>query len=94
MNEILAVFYHAFVADKGFADSVESDCFFCFTIIMAEARDCFLKSMDDSDSGIRARIFQLNNLLKKVDINTWNSLEKFKVDPHFYSLRWLMLIFT
>lgn len=63
MNEIMAVFYHAFVADKAFAESVESDCFFCFTILMAEVRDCFLKALDDSESGIRARILSLNSLL-------------------------------
>lgn len=94
MNEILAVFYHALMEDKGYSESIECDSFFCFTMIMADVRDCFLRDLDESDSGIRARIQQLNELLKKVDSYIWNSLERLKVDPHFYSLRWLMLLFT
>jgi len=56
MNEILAVLYHVFLSDKEFAEHVEADSFFAFTIIMGEVRDCFIKVLDDSDSGIKARI--------------------------------------
>lgn len=67
MNEILSIFYHIFSNDVTYADNVESDCFFCFTIIMTEVKDCFIKSLDESDSGIKARINNLNLLLKQVD---------------------------
>ena len=71
MNEILAVLYHVFLSDKQFAEHVEADCFFAFTILMGEVRDCFIKVLDDSDSGIKARVTHLNNILRKVDEPLW-----------------------
>ncbi|EAR82239.2 rab-GTPase-TBC domain protein (macronuclear) [Tetrahymena thermophila SB210] len=94
MNEILSIFYHIFNHDPAYQEYVESDCFFCFTIVMAEVKDCFIKSLDDSDSGIKARINNLNLLLKDIDPELWENLEQLRLNPHFYSLRWLMLIFT
>lgn len=64
MNEILSIFYHIFNNDTEFLNYVEADCFFCFTIIMAEVKDCFINSLDESDSGIKSRINNLNLLLK------------------------------
>ena len=35
-----------------FIENAEADSFFCFTNIMAEIRDNFIKTLDDSDLGI------------------------------------------
>lgn len=41
MNEILAPFYYVFHSDVNefFKNSVESDCFFCFTMFMSDAKE-------------------------------------------------------
>lgn len=48
---------------------------------MAEVRDCFIKVLDDSDSGIKSRINEVNQLLKKVDLPLWQALEDMRVNP-------------
>lgn len=60
MNEILALFYHVYLNDRAFSSTLESDSFFSFTILMGEVKDCFMKVLDDSDSGIKARVNGLN----------------------------------
>lgn len=96
MNELLAPIYYCFYNDenplfKGFA---EADSFYCFTTIMSEAKENFVKSLDNTDTGIKARIANLNNMLRKVDQILWEHLRMQNVNPQFYSLRWLMLMLT
>ena len=35
-----------------FTENVEADAFFCFTNLMSEIRDNFIKTLDDSACGI------------------------------------------
>lgn len=95
MNELCAVVYYLFrsCAITSFS-SVEADTFYCFSSIMAEQRDCFLKSLDHAESGMHGRIQQLNMLLKALDYQLWLKLEVNGVDPTFYSLRWIMLLLS
>lgn len=62
MNELLAPFYYVFTADNNehCKDTIDSDSFFCFTILMRDAKDGFIKQLDNSDSGINSRIKTLN----------------------------------
>jgi len=96
MNEILAPIYHSFSADQGpaFKNQAEPDSFFCFSLLMGEVQDAFIKGLDHTDVGIQARMLSLNTLLKRVDYPVWDFLERFSVNPQFYSLRWLMLLLT
>lgn len=56
MNEVLAIMYYCFW--KFGSDSVistqymESDLFFCFSNLMSEIKDGFLRDLDKEDSGI------------------------------------------
>lgn len=56
MNEVLAILYYCFW--KFGSDSVistqymESDLFFCFSNLMSELKDGFLRELDKEDSGI------------------------------------------
>jgi TBC1 domain family member 13 len=63
-------------------------------MLMAECKDCFIKNLDRADTGILARIGQLNQLLRSVDFKIWRALENMRLHPQFYSLRWIMLLFT
>jgi len=96
MNEVLAPIYYCFSNDqnpafKGFA---EADSFFCFSNLMLDLHDAFLKSFDNQGVGIQARIKTLNDLLWRIDKQVWDHLEKYSVNPQFYTLRWLMLLLT
>lgn len=68
MNEILAVLYYCFwQSDEAFSDYFESDLFFCFTLLMAEIRDGFLRTMDSESTGINGKIRIFSELMEKVD---------------------------
>ncbi|CAD8135682.1 unnamed protein product [Paramecium octaurelia] len=96
MNEILAPLYYVFYSDTNdlFLQSVESDAFFCFTIFMADAKESFLRSLDDSQDGIKSKMNNLNTLLRIHEIEIWDNLQKQGIHPQFYSLRWIMLYLT
>jgi len=96
MNEVLAPIYYCFCNDQNpaFQGSAEADSFFCFSKLMLDLHDAFLKGFDNKGVGIQARIKVLNDLLLRIDKQVWDHLEKYNVNPQFYTLRWLMLLLT
>ena len=57
MNEIVAPLYYVFAQEEGLSPSdAEADAFFCFTTIMSEIRDNFVKTLDRSEHGVLAQI--------------------------------------
>jgi len=61
---------------------------------MAEIRDGFLRTMDHENSGIYGPIKTFEELLKFVDEELHTHLVEQRVNPQFYSLRWLMLLMS
>lgn len=55
MNEILAILYYCFYQDKN-DPYFESDLFFCFTKVMSDLRDGFIRTMDAEETGINGKI--------------------------------------
>lgn len=96
MNEILAPIYYCFAQDvhPEFAGFAEADSFYCFVGLMAEVRDCFVKTMDQSSSGIHSQFIRLNSLLRRHDPEVWQILEDLGISTQFYAMRWLMLLMT
>lgn len=96
MNEILAPIYYCFSHDRNpfFEKYIESDSFFCFSILMGEIKDGFIRSLDNSFSGIKFRIQSFAENLQKIDPDLFKHLEEQTVNPQYYSLRWLMLLLT
>lgn len=94
MNEILAILYFVFfdTTDPILSETFESDLFFCFQNIMGEIRDRFCRTLDSENMGIKGLIVYLHDLLKKHDRELYDHLEMCKIDPQFYSLKWLMLL--
>lgn len=72
----------------------EADCFFCFTALMSEIRDFFIKTLDESEGGIKQKMAQLSALLKEKDFEVWHRLEQQNLYPQYYSFRWLTLILS
>ena len=68
MNEILAVLYYCFWSSDDFlSDHFESDLFFCFTNLMSEIRDGFLRTMDSEHTGINGKIKNFEQLMAKLE---------------------------
>lgn len=83
MNEILAVLYYCFwnSDDPATPEYFESDLFCCFTNLMAEIRDGFMRSMDSEKSGINGKIKTFELLLSQVDEELFLHLDENRVNP-------------
>jgi len=96
MNEIIGPIYYVFASDPDlkFRQFAEADCFFCFTLLMGEIRDFFIKTLDDSESGIKGMMNKLLTLLKEKDPAVWQRLRDQDLYPQYYSFRWITLLLS
>ncbi|XP_068695317.1 TBC1 domain family member 13-like isoform X1 [Montipora foliosa] len=96
MNEIIGPLYYVFSSDPNaeWQEHVEADAFFCFTNLMSEIRDNFIKSLDDSECGIGSMMKSVRRLLKERDPLLFSYLEEQQMRPQFYSFRWLTLLLS
>lgn len=96
MNEIIGPLYYTFACDpcSEWREHAEADCFFCFTNLMSEIRDFFIKTLDDSESGITVMMRRLSEQLKAIDYHVWHQLTTLDVKPQYYSFRWLTLLLS
>ncbi|CAK1554166.1 unnamed protein product [Leptosia nina] len=94
MNEIIGPIYHTFAVNPNIEERryAEPDCFFCFTNLMAEIRDLFIRSLDETESGINNMMSRLSECLKRNDPVVWEQLKKQELRPQYYSFRWLTLL--
>ncbi|XP_044782362.1 TBC1 domain family member 13 isoform X2 [Bubalus bubalis] len=77
MNEIVGPLYYTFATDPNseWREHAEADTFFCFTNLMAEIRDNFIKSLDDSQCGITYKMEKVYSTLKDKDVELYLKLE-------------------
>lgn len=61
---------------------------------MGEIRDFFIKTLDESEGGIKQKMAQLSAMLKEKDVEVWHRLEQQNLYPQYYSFRWLTLILS
>ncbi|XP_072287428.1 TBC1 domain family member 13 isoform X1 [Pyxicephalus adspersus] len=96
MNEIVGPIYYTFATNPNSAwkEHAEADTFFCFTNLMAEIRDNFIKSLDDSQCGITAKIEQVYSMLKEEDEELYLKLQEQNIKPQFFAFRWLTLLLS
>lgn len=94
MNEIIGPIYYVFASNEDHAEYAEADCFWCFTALMSEIRDFFIKSLDESENGIRGMMNKLSKLLEKKDVAVFNLLKDQGIYPQYYSFRWLTLLLS
>ncbi|KPJ06405.1 TBC1 domain family member 13 [Papilio machaon] len=96
MNEIIGPIYHTFAIDanKDYREHAEADCFFCFTNLMAEIRDFFIRTLDEAESGINYMMSKLSECVKRNDRAVWDRMERQELRPQYYSFRWLTLLLS
>ncbi|XP_050315880.1 TBC1 domain family member 13 isoform X2 [Anthonomus grandis grandis] len=91
MNEIIGPIYHAFASDP---DVSYKDSFFCFTNLMSEIRDFFIKTLDETDHGINTMMNTMLNRLKNNDLDVWLRFQQLDMKPQYYSFRWITLLLS
>ena len=96
MNEIIGPIYYVMASNPNEEERefAEADCFFCFTALMSEIRDFFIKTLDESEGGIKRMMAKLSNLLKEKDNAIWCRLKEQELYPQYYSFRWLTLLLS
>lgn len=96
MNEIIGPIYHAFASDPdiAFREYAEADCFFCFTNLMSEIRDFFIKTLDETDHGINKMMSRMLTQLKNNDLDVWLRFQRQDLKPQYYSFRWITLLLS
>lgn len=77
--------------DAGFE---EPDCFYCFTAVMADVRDHFCSSLDRTTEGITATLQKMMDMLMEHDRVLADNLNKKRISPHFFALRWITLFLS
>lgn len=96
MNEIIGPIYYVLAADNRieWKEHAEADCFFCFTNLMSDIRDFFIKTLDDSATGIQAMMVRLNNRLSEVDQAVAIQLQEQGIKMQYFAFRWLTLLLS
>ncbi|XP_075761264.1 TBC1 domain family member 13 isoform X1 [Pelodiscus sinensis] len=96
MNEIVGPLYYTFATDSNsdWKEHAEADTFFCFTNLMAEIRDNFIKSLDDSQCGITYKMEKVYSTLKEKDVELYLKLQEQNIKPQFFAFRWLTLLLS
>jgi hypothetical protein len=94
MNELLAVIYYCLYhySPPCLKEYLESDSFRCFTFVMSELRDEYMRALDSEESGIRGQIRKISDILCRVDTEYFTFLKSNKIEMDMYALRWVMLI--
>lgn len=54
---------------------------------MAEIRDFFIKTLDDSEGGIKNMMKRLSEMLKERDLEVYERLKAQELYPQYYSFR-------
>ncbi|XP_025025726.1 TBC1 domain family member 13 isoform X3 [Python bivittatus] len=96
MNEIVGPLYYTFATDPNseWKEHAEADTFFCFTNLMSEIRDNFIKSLDDSQCGITYKMEKVYITLKEKDTELYMKLQEQNIKPQFFAFRWLTLLLS
>ncbi|XP_060083615.1 TBC1 domain family member 13-like [Ylistrum balloti] len=97
MNEILGPIYYTFATDPDAQckEYAEADSFFCFTNLMSEIRDNFLKTLDfDSQCGIGSMMSKLVDKMKSSDERVSQRLQELDLKPQYYAFRWITLLLS
>ncbi|XP_077334804.1 TBC1 domain family member 13 [Lithobates pipiens] len=96
MNEIVGPIYYTFATNPNstWKEHAEADTFFCFTNLMAEIRDNFIKSLDDSQCGITSKMEGVYSMLKEDDEELYLKLQEQNIKPQFFAFRWLTLLLS
>ncbi|KAA0199137.1 hypothetical protein HAZT_HAZT008112 [Hyalella azteca] len=94
MNEIIGPLYYVLATAPSDAEHAEADTFWLFTSLMADVRDLFIRTLDESESGIGRLMTRLMSCLKDEDAATSSQLTCQGIKEQYFAFRWLSLLFS
>jgi hypothetical protein len=96
MNEIIGPIYYtmAMDGDASWRQHAEADTFHVFTNLMSEIRDFFIRTLDNSSSGIKNMMNQLYSRLQAHDERVYKTLVTQEIYPQYFSFRWITLLLS
>lgn len=97
MNEILAPIYYCFINDDKnsiFSSNSEADSFICFSQLMQEIQENFLKIQDSEKIGLELQMKDFNELLKKIDSRVFEHMKKNNISVQLFGFQWLLLMLS
>lgn len=96
MNEIIGPIYYIMASDPNseYREHAEADAFFCYSSLMGELKDCFIKTLDESESGIKSLMQRLSKMLERNDVAVWTRLRDQDLHLQYYGFRWLTLLLS
>lgn len=62
MNELVGTLYYVFgnqMSYEPWREHVEADTFFCFSLLMIDTRDLFIRNLDDASCGMNLLLFEM-----------------------------------
>ena len=69
------------------AEHAEADTFFCFTNLMSDIRDFFIKTLDEAESGINGMMQRFMNKVQNIDPKAHAKLVDQDIKPQYFSFR-------
>lgn len=89
MNEIIGPIYYTLANDPNvvWREYAEADTFYLFTNLMGEIRDFFIRSLDNSVSGIKRMMEVLMERLRGRDSGVYERLIGLEIHPQYYAFR-------
>ena len=68
-------------------EHAEADTFFCFTNLMSDIRDFFIKTLDEAESGINGMMQKFMTKIKQCDPKIHGRLQDQDIKPQYFSFR-------
>jgi hypothetical protein len=96
MYQILAPIWYVLADDPSISDRLdaEADTFFSLMSLMSEIRDVFITAHDNSPTGVRGIIAKFVGCLQRREPSVHFHLQTLKVDPMFFTLRWITTLMS
>jgi hypothetical protein len=96
MNEIIGPIYYTLATDTDhkWKEHAEADTFHLFTNLMGEIRDFFIRTLDNSSSGIQRMMAELMERLKQRDRSVYDLLKTQEIHPQYFCFRWITLLLS
>ena len=76
------------------SEHAEADCFFCFTNLMSDIRDFFIKTLDEAESGINGMMLRFYRKIKSMDAKVEARLVDQDIKPQYFSFRYMCIILS
>ena len=101
MNELIAPIYFSFFRDNNVLEekkvdieNIEADSFWCFSNLIGEIKNIFIKEKDNEEGGIFNIINKFEKLIESYDIELYNLFKNNNVSFIHISFRWFSLFFS